>query len=327
MKKLTLAALVLSCFAVSAQAQSSVTVYGALDLGVTKKSDTTMAIGKRDSNKLGFKGVEELGGGLKAVFQLETRFEPDTGTLESGSRPLFQGQSRVGLQGDFGMVRIGRGVTAYMDTKDAFDPFGGISGTAGLKGDVMVAGYTSQPLDVAGSSGDRFSNAVFYNSPEMQGFQLNATVATKETNNGLATGEASTMPLSMSGTYKSGPVAAMLAYERNGVETKVESLGASLAATPELKFFTSYARQDQSHIKPTNSVTRGWMIGANYVMGAGKFMAGMGQKSPDNVVKTKQYTLGYEYSLSKRSFLYVEGSSRRAATNVNYYGLGVHHNF
>jgi predicted porin len=90
----------------------------------------TLNIGKRANNTLGFKGTEDLGNGLKALFQLEIRYEPDTGTIEQGAggvqRPLFQGQSRVGLQGDFGMVRIGRGLTAFQESSIAFEPFHGI---------------------------------------------------------------------------------------------------------------------------------------------------------------------------------------------------------
>ncbi|MGZ3180830.1 MAG: porin [Telluria sp.] len=341
MKKQLLATLVLSTAGAAAHAQTAVTVYGAIDAGLAKVSDKTLAVTKRDANKLGFKGVEDLGSGVQALFQVEMRFEPDTGTVESNARPLFQGQSRVGLQGGFGMVRIGRGVTAFQDAKDAFDPWNGISGTPGFKGDVEVAGYTSQPLDPAGSSNDRFNNGIWYNSPVVGGFSFNATVATKEANNGVAvTGrgtaaapqypanaEASATPFSLVGQYKAGPVAAMLAYERNAVETKVWHIGGSVNATPELKLMATYARQDQDHTKALNPQTKGWVVGANYTMGAGRFLVGYGQKKPDGVVATKQASLGYEYSLSKRTFLYADASERKAATNVTWYGLGLHHNF
>ena len=163
-------------------AQSSVTVYGNVDVGVSKRSDTTLAVGRRDNNRLGFKGVEDLGGDLKALFQLEIRYDPDIGTVEGKTRPLFQGQSRVGLQGAFGTVRIGRGLTALQDSSSAYEPWRGVPSTAGFQTDLTVAGYNSQPLDPAGSSANRWSNAVFYNTPEKGGFQLNVTVATKEAN-------------------------------------------------------------------------------------------------------------------------------------------------
>jgi predicted porin len=115
MKK-SLVALALMGAVGAAHAQSSVTIYGTVDAGVSRTTHTTndaTQIGKRDNNKLGFRGVEDLGNGLKALFQLEIRYEPDTGTLENGNRPFFQGQSRVGLQGSFGTVRLGRGLTAF----------------------------------------------------------------------------------------------------------------------------------------------------------------------------------------------------------------------
>ena len=341
MKTIPFAAIVLAAFATSATAQTNVTVYGAIDDGVAKVTDKTLAVTKRDANKLGFRGTEDLGNGLKALFQIEMRYEPDTGTVESGTRPLFQGQTRVGLQGDFGMVRIGRGVTAVQDAKDAFDPFNGISGTPGFKGDVEVAGYTSQPLDAAGSSNDRFNNAVWYTSPVIGGVTLNLTVGSKEANGGpaivgrgtaaapqyAANGEASANPFSVAAAYKAGIFAAMLGYERNAIETKLLQAGVSVSPMADLKLMATYARQDQDHSKAVNPVTKGWLVGANYTVGAGRFLLGYGQKTPDGAVKTKQASLGYEYNLSKRTFIYADVSDKKAATDVKYYGVGVHHNF
>ncbi len=356
MKKSLLALALLGAFAGVAHAQSAVTIYGTIDAGVTKKSESTLAIGKRDNNKLGFKGTEELGNGLKATFQLEVRYEPDTGTPESTTRPLFQGESRVGLQGDFGQVRLGRGLTAYQASVGAFDPWNGVPSTAGYLTDILVAGYAttygsgsgSAPLDPAGNSGNRFSNAIFYNSPEFGGgFQANVTVGAKEANGGpaiighgnalapqyAAGAEASATPYSLSGTYKNANVGAMLAFERNAVETKIWSIAGSVAPVADLKLTALYARQNQGHTLVTNATTKAWVLGANYTVGAGKFLAGYGQKSPDGLVKTKQFSLGYEYSLSKRTYVYVEASQRKQPSTAsalgtsNFFAMGVHHNF
>jgi len=356
MKKSLVALALLGVFA-GAQAQSSVTIYGTVDAGVTKKTGTTTAIGKRDNNKLGFKGVEDLGSGLKALFQLEIRYEPDTGTLESGTRPLFQGQSRVGLQGDFGTVRLGRGLTAFQESITAFEPWNGLPSVAGFQTDLQVAGYAtafgsgSDPLGPAGNSGNRMSNALFYNTPVFSGFQLNATLGTKE-NGGSTTAiqgrnpvgtpaqylvgaDASVNPYSLSGTYNNGPFAAMAAYERNAVETKLWSVAASVVPVTGLKLMASYQKQDQEHTKPVNGETKAWIIGANYTAGPGKILAGYGQKTPDGVVKTKEISLGYEYNLSARSYIYFDASNRKQPavgsntvdTSVNFYGVGIHHNF
>ncbi|MES2016151.1 MAG: porin [Pseudomonadota bacterium] len=340
MKHSILALALLGAFG-AAQAQSSVVVYGAIDDGIAKVTDKTMAVTKRDSNKLGFKGTEDLGNGLTALFQLEMRYEPDTGTVESSTRPLFQGQTRVGLQGAFGTVKIGRGVTAVQDAKDAFDPFNGISGTPGFKGDVEVAGYTSQPLDPAGSSNDRFSNAIWYTTPVMSGLTFSATLASKEANGGAAfTGIGNTVapqypvgalasanPYSLAGVYKAGMFAAMVGFERNAVETKLVQTGVSITPMPALKLMATYARQDQGHSKASNAITKGWLLGANYTVGSGRVLFGYGQKKPETGVSTKQTSVGYEYNLSKRTFIYADISDKKAATDVKYYGVGVHHNF
>ncbi|SHN68244.1 Outer membrane protein (porin) [Duganella sacchari] len=350
MKK-TLVALALTGVFSVAYAQSSVVIYGTLDAGVSRRTDTDVtAVGKRDNNKLGFRGVEDLGSGLKALFQLEIRYEPDTGVIESTTRPLFQGQSRVGLQGDFGTLRIGRALTAFQETSTAFEPWAGMPAVAGYQTDLQVAGYTSDPLSPAGNSANRFSNAVFYNTPVIGGiFQLNVTVGTKEAaNNPVIIGRgtatlpqfpANTMapvnPYSLSATVTNGPGAAYVAYERNAVSTKLWSIGASFKPIPDLKLMGSYQRQDQDYSVPINPITKAWLIGANYNIGAGMIRAGFGQKTPDNVLnsaaiaKTKQFSLGYDYNLSPRTYLYIDGTRKKLtpAATFNFYSVGIHHNF
>jgi predicted porin len=234
--------------------------------------------------------------------------------------------------------------------QSGFEPFHGVPSPAGFQTDLSVAGYTSDPLGMVANSTNRFSNALFYNSPEMSGFQINTTIGTKEANQNAAligrgtalqpqfpaNWEAPVNPFSVSTTYKNGPVAAMLAYERNAVETKLISAAASMFATPELKLMASYTRQDRNTTVLANPKTKAWVLGANYTMGPGKLMAGYGQKSPDGVAKTKQFSLGYEYSLSKRTYLYVDASRKQAnvnlatpgvTTKVNHYDVGISHAF
>lgn len=325
----------------AAQAQSNATIYGAVDAGLVKRTGAKMTIGKRDANTLGFKGAEELGPGLKAVFHLEIRYEPDTGTLESGVRPLFQGQSRVGLQGGFGTLRIGRGTTAYMESITAFEPFHGLPSPAGFYSDVAVAGYTTQPLDATGNSFNRISNAVFYNSPELAGFQLNTTVATREANGGApvvgrgtaaapqyrANAEASANPFSISGTYKSGAVAAMLGFERNGIESTLWSVAASVKPMPKLKLMASYADQDRGHTMAANENTTAWVVGANFALASGTVLVGYGRKEPDGAATTRQLSIGYEYPLSKRTFVYADASDKKASSTVRHVDIGIRASF
>lgn len=324
-----------------ALAQSTIQVYGALDAGVVKRTNTTTTIAKRDANTLGFRGTEDLGNGLKALVHLEIRYEPDTGTNESSVRPLFQGQSRVGLQGAFGMLRFGRGTSPYMESVIPFEPFHGIPSPGGFYTDLTVAGFSSQPLDATGNSFNRISNAVFYNTPQRGGLQFNAAISTRESNGGAAvigrgTGaapqylpnaQASASPFSLSGTYKGGTVAAMLGFERNGIESEVWTVAASVNPFPALKLMASYSDQDRSHTMATNGNTRAWVVGANYAALGGLVLVGYGHKEPGTLVKTKQFSLGYEYPLSKRTFVYADASEKKAATTQRYYDLGIRTTF
>jgi len=350
MKKSLVALALFGAFAGVAHAQSSVVIYGTVDAGVGKLTDNSAIVTKRDNNKLGFRGTEDLGNGLKALFQLEIRYESDTGTIENtsgaNSRPLFQGQSRVGLQGDFGTVRLGRGLTSFQETSTAFEPWSGMPTPAGFQTDIQVAGYTSDPLSAPGNSRNRFSNAVFFNSPVIYGFQLNTSIAAKEANNNVAIAAVApsaanpsgnnalpanvvpaSNPYSISATYTNGQFAGYGAYERNGVQATLWSVGASFEVQPGLKLMGSYQKQDDSEFKVINTDTKAWLVGMNYDVGAGKVRAGYGQKTPDGIDKTKQASLGYDYNLSKRTYLYADVSNRKAATSITYYGLGVHHNF
>lgn len=355
MKKTLLALAVCGACAGAAHAQSGVVIYGNIDVGLIKESDTSLKIGKRANNTLGFKGVEDLGNGLKAIFQLEMRYEPDTGTPELGSangttvhRPLFQGQSRVGLQGAFGTVRLGRGLTPYQESMVAFEPFHGIPAAQGFLTDLHVGGntYSSDPLGQPGNSGNRFTNALFYNSPEVSGFQVNAAVTTREANGSLpiigrgtaanpqyrAGAEASTNPYSVSVTYKNGPAALMVGTERNAIETTLYSIAGSIMVSPELKLMASASHQDREHTMRNQWTSRSWVLGANYTVGAGRLLAGYGQGVTGiqdvGERKTRQFSLGYEYSLSKRTYLYTDASRKEVGPGKrNIFALGVNHAF
>jgi predicted porin len=341
MKKSLVAIALFGAFAAQAQAQSAVVIYGTVDAGVSKSTGSTAEVGNRANNRLGFKGTEDLGNGLKAIFQLEMRFAPDTGKTEgNGTRPLFQGQSTVGVQSNaFGTVRLGRALTAAQESILAFEPWNGISSKAGFNNSAMQqAGYNGDPLNFGGSvdangdtgSKNRWANAVFYNSPVFSGFQANATVASRENSSTAAT---VVTPYSLSATYNNAMFGAVAAYERNAVEDKFWSVGGSVIAMPNLKLMANYSRQDQN--VAVNDQTDSWLVGANYTMGPGKFLAGYGQKDPDGQLKTKQVSLGYEYSLSKRTYVYADVSNRKAPTkatptvdtSVTFYGVGVNHSF
>ncbi len=331
MKKTMIALAVLGSVAGVAQAQSAVTIYGVMDLNLSKTTSAPTSMLNGDNNRIGFKGAEDLGGGLSAIFQAEIRMDSDTGTTEgNGTRPLFQGQTRVGLAGPFGQVRLGRGLTAVQESGAAYDPWGGVRQRGTFIPSIMDAGYISDPLNPANTTQNRFGNAVFYNTPVMSGFQGNFTVATKE--DGAAAFHAAANPFSASGTYNNGPISAMLGYERNALEDKFAQVGFAYNVGIA-KLMASYAQTKFGDTGFSNaaadSKTKGWLLGANIVAGPGNVLLGYGQKKPDNLESIKQASLGYEYKLSKRTYLYTDYVNVRQSgkETKNTFDVGVHHSF
>src|SRR3569833_3366267 len=132
MKKSLLALAVLGAFAGVAQAQTSVTIYGSIDGGVRRVTNTTStgqntlgfsANGTYNSNRLGFKGVEDLGGGMNAHFTLENGFNSGTGGLNNSSSILFERGAFVGLGGTWGSVDLGRQPSVNFKTINTNNPF------------------------------------------------------------------------------------------------------------------------------------------------------------------------------------------------------------
>jgi len=354
MKKTAIALALFGALNGGAWAQSAVQVYGNLDIGLIKRSGNSLGIGKRGHNTLGLRGSEELAGGWRALYQIEIHHEPDSGLQENRGqgqpRALFQGQSRVGLQGDFGTLRFGRGLTPLQELSMAFEPFHGIPSPSGFQSELMVAGASSDPLGLPGNAANRFSNAVFYNSPEGMGFQLNVSIGTREANgNAAVIGRGSALapqypanarspvkPYSIASTYKNGPVAMLLAMERNALQHQVQAIAGYIWISPETKLMASLSRHDQSASSYSHYHTQAWVIGANHTLGASKVLMGYAQKHSTGMPRVKQFSLGYEYSLSKRTYLYADLSKRLGAalapapatsTKTSSSALGVNHSF
>jgi predicted porin len=133
MKKSALALAVLAALSLNttahAQTQTNVQVYGLIDAGVEQVTNaapgghsmTRVISGGKNTSRWGFRGTEDLGGGLKAVFNLEGGILMDTGAADGA---LFKRQANVGLEGSFGRVVLGRSFTTTYDLVIKFDPLG-----------------------------------------------------------------------------------------------------------------------------------------------------------------------------------------------------------
>jgi predicted porin len=205
MKKSLLALAVLGAFAGSAVAQSSVTLYGVADANITSAKGgtnrlTSVGSGGLNGSRWGLRGSEDLGGGLKANFVLESGYGIDTGNSQQGSR-LFGRASWVGLGGGFGEVRIGRQYTPIGAATDEIGPMG-------TKGADLFA--------VANSSGNAFyrtDNAIDYLSPNFGGLTFDIQYSTQF--NGAELNKPNKnfgQHYGFNVIYKGGPVKAGLAY-------------------------------------------------------------------------------------------------------------------
>lgn len=303
----------------AAFAQSNVTIYGIMDASVdlidigddvapTASSGRNEMQINSNSSRIGFKGSEDLGNGLKAVFQIETGIGADgTAVTSNNSRNTY-----VGLAGGFGSVLLGQYDTPYKTATRKFDAF---ADHLGDNRNLMGAGYTG--FDI------RRANSVIYQSPDFNGFAFaGAYSATGEGANATG-GTTKDKILSLNGTYTSGPWYGALAWQKNdfgsgtaagasgtvGDEEKAWKLGVGYTegainvgfAYEDVNSDTAIAAADIDH--------KAWTLNGSYTMGSNVFKAAytsMGDIANVGDTGAKQWALGYEHIMSKRTKLYAE---------------------
>ncbi|MDC8757677.1 porin [Janthinobacterium fluminis] len=313
-KKLTLAALIIGGFAASAQAQSNVTVYGVVDLGLAKSSGTSAVQRENHASRLGFKGSEDLGNGLSAIFNLESEIKADTGEQKGG---LFDRQATIGLKGSFGTVRLGR-------TKDLVD--GAQTRVEPFNADGVV-GKVNESMMRVGVSDSRVSNAITYDSPNMEGFVASAQYVLSEIKDADA-GYSALL------TYDNGPFSAHAGYERaaqkvaNSAKPSMYVIGGGYKFG-DAKITAAYAKGDSKDVKKGKQ--NAFLLGLSYTIGQGdaKVVYGKGKQTiagKSDIDTVKEFGLGYDYHLSKRTDLYAY-AGRERVKEMTSYQLGISHKF
>jgi predicted porin len=295
MKKSLLALAVLGGFAGVASAQSSVTLYGTVDLnGRYIKNDgsskrVSLSQDGINSSQLGFRGVEDLGGGLKASFILLAGVNADTG---SANNQFWNRRSTVSLSGGFGEVRLGRDYTPTFWNTTIFDAFGtnGIGDSSGVK-------------QLAAPNYVRANNSVGYFLPSNIGGVYGQVMA--------AAGEAAAAGRYVGGRvgFAAGPFDVAVAYSQErvlalaGEQYKTFNIGGSYDFGV-VKLMGYYSQEKI----PTNK-DKLFSISAVVPLGQGEIHVGGEQSKLDsNSNKVKKYALGYVYNLSKRTALYATGA-------------------
>ena len=377
MKKHLIAAAVAAAVAVPAMAQ--VTVYGLLDVGYaqteSKVSGTTNnykvtdtgATGQAAGNRLGFRGTEDLGGGLKAGFVYEIGIDPtntnavNNTTVTTG---IFNRQSFVSLSGGFGEVAIGRFNTLTKVIQDS-NTFGGPGFGIGWTTAMVGANSASAPNIIDGRTGaaangtealfpslnaERISDAVQYRTPTFNGFSASIQLVNNKTDNSGTTGEIIAGKGQIVGlNYSAGPLALAVASKSiksrstETVESERKDDHTALLATYDFGTAKVFFVYNDASVRQQNETLKtdyeDYSIGVRVPLGnlalLAQYSDGEYKSDASPQVKTdvKGYQLGVQYSLSKRTMAYAyygdDEAKRTGATTGERSGfvLGVRHSF
>lgn len=298
----------LSAIACGAQAQSSVTMFGIVDVNTryVKNSDLpsklTLNNSGLSSGRLGFRGTEDLGGGLKAGFWLESDVNADTGTT-SATGKFFQRRSTVSLMGNFGEARLGRDFTPASQNQTKYDPFG-IIGLAGMN--------VASRMPTAFSNYYRYDNAVQYFSPVYAGLQLEVMYALDE-----RTVDSLGRQTSGRLAYSNGPLSLSVSYGTTtasaaGAKLEQTSLGGSY----DFGFakLSGLYQRDELPFGTYGTVTAGsedrFLLGVNVPVGNDYIRASYvrtdsrGGSTGYNDADADKYAIGYVHNMSRRTALY-----------------------
>ena len=337
-------------------AQSSVTIYGTVDAnigsykgaatGITSKSVRTwqQEAGGMTTSFFGIKGSEDLGGGLKAEFDLQSFFRNDTGSTGRADAipnvvaadPFFSKASWVGFSSaDWGKLRLGNMITPLFLNSISSNAFGDST----VFSPINLVTFVGSPL----SGGTNWKNTVFYETPKLGGVTLSVNHSFSEGEGGANTG--------VRGTYASGAFAASAVWttvKRDPVTfsdgtTRDNTRNFQLAASYDFQVVKLFAHLGQTKVlagtgTTTSDVTHDiWGLSASAPLGNGTLLAGMASRKGDETGGASKRTvisLGYDYALSKRTDLYAvirSDKTRAAATTLDVsgtsYAAGFRHRF
>lgn len=306
MKKSLLALAVLGAFAGAASAQSSVTLYGRVDLSLARNVGSDDLVMQNGSgSRLGVRGVEDLGGGLKAFFNIEHRFNADTGTNPNAR--FWHGRSLVGIEGGFGKISLGREYSpAFFKSQLPADPWGW---------DTVAANNIATGGGIAPVRND---NSITYDFAA-GGLSVGAQVALKEAGDKHGFG--------LGARYAAGPLAIGFGYDRpvNSVNTNWTTVDGSfdLGMVKLGGLFGTGKLAGNKH--------RSWLLTAVAPIGGGELRASYGElrNRTADVTASRQFGLGYHYAMSKRTTVYADlvNDSKRVNDNKTGFDVGIKHNF
>jgi len=330
MKKIALVA-ALAAVAAPAFAQSSVTLWGRINTTVESQKEGNQdrkTVVQNNSSRLGLKGTEDLGGGLKASFALEHGFNSDTGSVQTFGAPASTFWSRASYvelgTADTGSVRLGKWFPgSYFATADYVSMHNHDTGTS------------SDALYAFGNFASATQNKVAYFSPTISGFQVELAVSAGEGTAATAAERAvhqrAVTPriIDVAVNYDQGPLHGGFGYQKQG-DFSQYALRGLYEMGPFV--FGGYAQREEVTGRKSRDIGR---ISAMYVVGAQEFHINVGgTKSGGTFGNTgaSQYTLGYNYNLSKRTKIYgfytaIDNKAPGKVGDFSSLAAGIRHNF
>lgn len=309
MKKSLIALAVLASSG-AAMAQSSVTLFGIVDTAVGYVDKANAAGNKvyglttsgNATSRLGFRGVEDLGGGLKAGFHMEGELFGDIGNSSGFD---FKRRSTVSLMGNFGEVRLGRDQTPVYVKASSYDLFN----QAGIGQFIGWSNWNNQSA-TADANNIRVNNQIAYYSPNISGFTGALSYAFDEQVSGA--GNHIGRYVGGYAAYDNGPLSATLSYDRRTLGLGATAVGfdrdtVTLAGSYNLNVAKLIAilQQTKDKVPGGDQKVNAYALGASIPMGAGEIKlqyALYDQKAINS--KANQYSLGYVQNLSKRTAVY-----------------------
>ena len=352
MKKLTLVASMALAASGAAVAQSSVTLYGIVDAGLTfgqgSVSDkTSLTSGSNSSSRLGFRGTEDLGGGMAASFWLEAHLNADNGTgaatntnnqpsgagaaLAGGQGLVFNRRSTVSLSSGWGELRLGRDYTPQFWNTVGSDPFSNVG----------VGTSLISTLNVLGSNSSRASNSIGYHLPgglggfygQFQHFvgENASNVADDGTGTGVRLG------------YMAGPFNIAASTTRVKFATGNQHTS-SVAGSWNFGGARVLVQVQRDRIDGAAPDGRGHLLGVIAPLGRGTLKASYSRYSTNAATSpsSRKLAVGYVYDLSKRTALYTTvarvsnsggattalgGAATAANQRSTGFDLGIRHTF
>lgn len=296
-------------------ATAAVTVYGNLDLGIVKESGSSVRLDRGYNNWIGFKGAEDVGGGLTALFDIQARFNPDTGQQER-PQTFWQGETTIGLKSaSLGTLRLGRALSPLWRGVWAFEPWLNSGFNASLSA-YQTGSYSSDgvnDVDLGYADFSRISNGIYYTSPEFSGLTVDVAGSVERPEDA----DARTVGASLN--YVRGPFQGMLSLERNFRRDRIAFLGASYRVG-KATLMGSYAHGRTADVATERSI----VLAGTYAFGVNTLRLGYGRNTARD---TDKIGVGLVHALSARTSLYADVFHERAAGDRTGTAVGINHTF